>query len=69
MKSFYKTNRERASTSDSDNDGNDAGGAGAADCAELRAHGYEVKVEAILDDNGGVMEQAWQSFSTHYTLP
>ena len=41
MKSFYKTKREHASTSDSDNDGNDAGG------AELRAHGYEVKLKSF----------------------
>ena len=69
MKSFYKTKRERAGMSDSDDDGDDPGDAGAADCAELREHGYEVKQEVILDDNGGVMEQAWQSFSTYYTLP
>jgi len=69
MKSFYKTKRERAGMSDGDDDGDDPGDAGAADCAELRAHGYEVKQEVILDDNGGVMEQAWQSFSTYDTLP
>jgi len=65
MKSFYKTKRERAGMSDSDDDDDDAGG---ADAAELKAHGYEVKQEVILDENGGEMEQAWQSF-TNYTLP
>lgn len=69
MKSFYKTRRERAGMSDSDDDGDDAGGAGAAHCAELRAHGYEVKQAVILDDNGGVVEQAWKSLSSCYTLP
>jgi len=68
MKSFYKTKRERAGMSDSDDDGDDPGDAGAADCAELKAHGYEVKQEVILDDNGGEMQQAWQSF-TNCMLP
>ena len=63
MKSFYKTKRERAGMSGSDDD-DDAGGADAADCAELSAYGYEVIQDIILDDNGGVMEQAWQSLST-----
>jgi hypothetical protein len=73
MKSFYKTRRERAGMSDSDDDDDDddddAGGAGAENCAELRAHGYEVKQEVILDDNGGVVEQAWKSPSSCYPLP
>ena len=70
MKSFYKTKRERAGLSDSDDDDGDPGDAGVADCAELGAHGYEVKQEVVSDDNDGVMEQAWQSFSTfYYTMP
>ena len=68
MKSFYETKREHAGMSDRDDDGDDPGDAVAADCAELRAHGFEVKQEVILDDNGGEMEQAWQSF-TNSTPP
>ena len=36
-----------------------AGDTGAADCAELRAHGDEVKPEVIVDDKGGI----WKAFS------
>ena len=68
MKSLYKTKRERAGMSDGDDDSDDPGDAGAADYAELKAHGYEVKQEVMLDDNGGELEQAWPSF-TNYTLP
>ncbi|KAI0245827.1 hypothetical protein BJV78DRAFT_1259993 [Lactifluus subvellereus] len=37
-----------------------AGGAGAADCAELRAHGYEVNPEVIVDDKGIAWEKLFK---------
>jgi hypothetical protein len=38
-----------------DNAGGGNGGAGARDCAELGAHGYEVQPRVIVDENG-IME-------------
>jgi hypothetical protein len=56
MKSMYtkqatagKTGRKRAHTGNGDR----AGGAGEDDRAQLRAHGYEVKPEVIVDASGG----------------
>ena len=56
MKSMYtkqaiagKTGRKRAHTGNGDR----AGGADEDDRAQLRAHGYEVKPEVIVDASGG----------------
>ena len=56
MKSMYtkqatagKTGRKRAHT----NNGDRAGGGDEDDRAQLRAHGYEVKPEVIVDASGG----------------
>lgn len=35
--------------------GGGAGGAGVTDCAELRAHGYEVEPQGDIDGGGGVI--------------
>jgi hypothetical protein len=45
------------------------GGQGTADSAELRAHGYEVQSQVIVDANGGTWEplfKVWQPLSTYY---
>jgi hypothetical protein len=44
-----KTNRKRACTNES---GDGTGGGGRGDHAQLRAHGYEVKSDVIVDDQG-----------------
>ena len=47
------------------------GGTGAADSEDLRAHGYEVKPDVIVDNKGGTFEpffKVWQPFCTYYTL-
>jgi hypothetical protein len=46
------------------------GGASAADSEDLRAHGYEVKADIIVDNNGGTFEpffKVWRPFCTYYT--
>ena len=46
-------------------------GQGPADSAELRAHGYEVQSQVIVDADGGTWEPlfgVWQPLSTYYTL-
>jgi hypothetical protein len=50
-----------------------AGGAGvsAADSEDLRAHGYEVKSDVMVDAKGGTFEplfKVWRPFCTYYTL-
>ena len=47
------------------------GGARAADSEDLGAHGYEVKVDIMVDNNGGTFEpffKVWRPFCTYYTL-
>jgi hypothetical protein len=48
------------------------GGQGPADSAELRAHGYEVQSQVIVDANGGTWEplfKVWRPLSTYYSPP
>jgi len=47
------------------------GGTSAADSEDLRAHGYEVKSDVIVDNKGGTFEpffKVWRQFCTYYTL-
>jgi Protein kinase domain len=47
-----------------------SGGKGTAHCAELRAHGYEVQSQVIVDANGGTWEplfEVWRPLSAYYT--
>jgi len=47
------------------------GGASAADSEDLKAHGYEVKADVIVDNKGGTFEpfyKVWRPFCTYYTL-
>ena len=81
LKSFYTKDdaqgpkqQKRARTDDGDDTGGsgDGGGQGTASSAELRAHGYEVQSQVIVDANGGTMEPLFevrQPSSTHYTPP
>jgi len=70
MKSFFTKDKRKRTRTDGDEDaGAGAGGSGAADHAALRAHGYEVKLDTILDAKG----IPWESlskvrlvFSTYY---
>jgi len=46
------------------------GGKGTAHGAELRAHGYEVQSQVIVDANGGTWKplfKVWQPLSACYT--
>jgi hypothetical protein len=64
LKSFYTKDGNERSRLNDDVNGQGAGGGGGAggvsgtDCAELGAHGYEVKPRAgdIMDGKGGVMK-------------
>ena len=50
--------------------GGSGGGKGTAHGAELRAHGYEVQSQVIVDANGGTWEplfKVWQPLSACYT--
>jgi hypothetical protein len=77
MKLLYTLNntqgsKKRARTDDSNGGGGSADrrGRGAADYADLRAHGYEVKLEVPVKFNSAVLEllfEVWQPFSTSYT--
>jgi hypothetical protein len=67
MKSMYTrdmtsaTGRKRAGT----DNGDSAGGGGGDDRAQLRARGYEVKPEVLVDACGGKWEprdEVWQPF-------
>ena|ERR1700722_6378195 len=63
MKSFFTKDaqkRKRARTDGNGDAGTGAGGSGAADDAVLRAHGYQVKPDVILDDKG----IAWEPLFT-----
>jgi hypothetical protein len=74
MKSFHTKNTQgtgrkcsRISDGDDVGTGASAGSAGGADHAALRAHGYEVEPEDIVDASGVVFEplfKVWQPFST-----
>jgi hypothetical protein len=61
----------RTGADDDASTGADGGGASAADSEDLRAHGYEVKLDVIVDDKGGTFEplfKVWRPFCTYYTL-
>jgi hypothetical protein len=64
-----KTRENLARTGASD-DSSSVGSAGAADCEDLKSHGYQVKSQVtIVDNKGGTMEplfKVWQPFCTHY---
>ena len=64
------TNQKRRRTDVSGGGRGGGGGQGTADSAELRAHGYEVQPQVIVDANGGTWEplfEVWQPLSTYYT--
>jgi hypothetical protein len=47
------------------------GGQGTTNNADLRAHGYEVQPQVIVDANGGIIEplyEVWQPLSTYTAL-
>jgi hypothetical protein len=75
MTNKSKTKDSRESDDESDDDdastGAGGGGASAADSEDLRAHGYEVKSDVIVDNKGGTFEpffKVWRQFCTYYTL-
>ena len=62
------TNQKRPRTDVSGGGRGGGGGQGTADSAELRAHGYEVRSQVIVDANGGTWEplfKVWQPLSTY----
>jgi hypothetical protein len=65
-KSTGNGSRKRARTNPNNDD--HAGGGGGDDCAQLRAHGYEVKPEVIMDDNGGEWEPLFKVLATLFYL-
>ena len=79
MKSLMTKKSKREDGRESDGDGAGAGagagagvgGASAADSEDLRAHGYEVKADVMVDNKGGTFEpffKVWRPFCTYYTL-
>jgi hypothetical protein len=75
MKSLTTKKSKRKDRRDGDGAGAGAGagvgGASAADSEDLRAHGYEVKVDTMVDNKGGTFEpffKVWRLFSTYHTL-
>ncbi len=70
MKSMYTrdvtsaTGRKRAGTDNGDN----AGGGGGDDRAQLRARGYEVNPEVLVDPCGGIWEPLDEVLATFSTL-
>jgi len=65
-----KQKRRRTDDSGSASGSGGGGGQGTPHSAELRAHGYEVQSQVILDANGGIWEplfEVWQPLSTYYT--
>ena len=76
LKSFYSTNgtqgtkKKCARTDDVDSAGGDGGDNDTEDCVELRAHGYEVEPQVVVDSHGGTWSplfEVWQPMSTYYT--
>ena len=70
LKSFYSTNgtrgtrKKRARTDDVESASGDSGDEDTADCVELRAHGYEVEPQVVVDSHGGTWSplfKVWQS--------
>jgi len=75
MKSLMTKKSKRKDGRENDGDGAGAGagvgGASAADSEDLRAHGYEVKSDVMVDNKGGTFEpffKVWRPFCTYYTL-
>jgi hypothetical protein len=78
MKSLFTKKPKRTDDRDGAGAGAGVGGAGAgvggasaADSEDLRAHGYEVKTDVVVDKYGGTFEpffKVWRLFSSHYTL-
>jgi hypothetical protein len=82
MKSLTTRRSKRKDGCESDSDGAGAGagvgsagagvgGASAADSEDLRPHGYEVKLDVMVDAKGGTFEpffKVWRPFCTYYTL-
>jgi hypothetical protein len=75
MKSLVTKKSKKKDGRKNDGDGAGAGagvgGTGAADSEDLRAHGYEVKPDVVVDNKGGTFEpffKVWQPFCTYYTL-
>ena len=75
MKSLMTKKSKREDGRESDGDGAGAvagvGGASAADSEDLRAHGYEVKSDVMVDAKGGTFEtffKVWRPFCAYYTL-
>jgi len=78
MKSLMtKKSKKKNDGREGDGDGDGAGagasveGTSAADSEDLRAHGYEVKPDVIVDNKGGTFEpffKVWRPFCTYYTL-
>src|SRR5712691_2956232 len=69
LKSFTTGVARGSKTRTGDGDGASASGgdASAAESAELKAHGYEVKPEVIVDSSGVILEplfKVWQLFPT-----
>jgi hypothetical protein len=68
-----KSKRKDGHKSDSASAGMGAGvgGTSAADSKDFRAHGYEVKLDVMVDAKGGTFEplfKVWQLFYTYYRL-
>ena len=76
LKSFYSTygtqgvKKKRACTDDVDDASEDGGDEDTAECIELRAHGYEVEPQVVVDSHAGTwlpLFEVWQPSSTYYT--
>jgi hypothetical protein len=82
MKSLLSKKSKREDGRENDGDGAGAGagvggagagvgGASAAVSEDLKAHGYEVKSDVMVDNKGGTFEpflKVWRPFCTYYTL-
>jgi hypothetical protein len=75
MKSLMTKKSKQQDGRENDGDGAGAGagvgGTNAAGSEDLRAYGYEVKSDVIVDNKGGTFEpffKVWRQFCTYYTL-
>ncbi|KAF8501598.1 kinase-like domain-containing protein [Russula emetica] len=68
MKSFHTKdtgNKRKRPNSDVDGVGGGAGGGDATDCAELRAHGYQVEPRDIVDEDRHIMIESFSNTPPH----
>ena len=75
MKLLMTKKSKREDGCENDGDGASAGmgvgGTSAADSEDLKAHGYKVKSDVMVNNKGGTFEpffRVWQPFCTYYTL-